>query len=117
MTNFKALLFGIMFYMVGQVMTYYQLNGQFIWPWFKKNPLLVSIVTGSFISYIVIYATKLVVEHFDGLLWPGRFIGFASGMFIFAFMTWAFLGEGINFKTAISLVLAATLICVQLFVK
>jgi len=103
--------------MLGQGMIWIQTNGQFIWPWFKKNPVLVSIVTGSFISYIVIYATKLVVEHFDGLLWPGRFIGFASGMFIFAFMTWAFLGEGINFKTAISLVLAATLICVQLFVK
>ena len=76
-----------------------------------------SIVTGSLISYIVIYATKLVVEHFDGLLWPGRFIGFASGMMIFAFMTWSFMGEGINAKTGISLILALALIGVQIFVK
>ena len=98
-------------------MIWIQTNGQFIWPWFKKNPLLVSIVTGSFISYIVIYATKLVVEHFDGLLWPGRFIGFASGMIVFAGLTWWFMNEGISMKTAISLFLAVALICVQIFVK
>ena len=104
-------------FMLGQGMIWIQTNGQFIWPWFKKNPITVSIVTGSLISYIVIYATKLVVEHFDGLLWPGRFIGFASGMMIFAFMTWSFMGEGINAKTGISLILALALIGVQIFVK
>jgi hypothetical protein len=103
--------------MLGQSMIWIQTNGQFIWPWFKKNPILVAITTGSIISYIVIYATKMVVEHFDGLLWPGRFIGFASGMIVFAGLTWWFLGEGVNLKTAISLVLAVALICVQIFVK
>jgi hypothetical protein len=103
--------------MLGQAMIWIQTNGQFIWPVFKKNPILVSIISGSLISYIVIYATKMVVEHFDGLLWPGRFIGFASGMVIFAFMTWAFMGEGINAKTGISLLLALSLIGVQIFMK
>ena len=94
-----------------------QTNGQFIWPWFKKHPWPIAIGFGSIISYILIYATKNVVEHFDGLLWPGRFIGFSSGMVIFALMTWYFLGEGITTKTLISLVLASTLVAVQLFVK
>jgi len=111
------LFLGFLLFMLGQGLIWIQTNGQFIWPWFKKHPVLISIFTGSIISYIVIYATKLVVEHFDGLLWPGRFIGFASGMIVFALMTWFFLGEGVNFKTAISLVLAIALICVQLFVK
>lgn len=111
------LFWAFLLFMLGQFMIWVQTNGQFIWPWFKKHPILVAITTGSVISYIVIYATKLVVEHFDGLLWPGRFIGFASGMIVFAGLTWWFLGEGINFKTAISLVLAIALICVQIFVK
>jgi len=59
----------------------------------------------------------MVVEHFDGVLWPGRFIGFSSGMIVFALMTWAFMGEGVNVKTGISLVLALALIFVQIFVK
>jgi hypothetical protein len=103
--------------MLGQALIWIQTNGQFIWPWFKKNPVAVSIITGSVISYIVIYATRMVVEHFDGVLWPGRFIGFASGMIVFALMTWIFMGEGVNAKTGISLLLALALICVQVFVK
>jgi hypothetical protein len=103
--------------MLGQSLIWIQTNGQFIWPWFKKHPIAVSIITGSVISYIVIYATRMVVEHFDGVLWPGRFIGFSSGMIVFALMTWAFMGEGVNVKTGISLVLALALIFVQIFVK
>jgi len=103
--------------MLGQSLIWIQTNGQFIWPWFKKHPIAVSIITGSVISYIVIYATRMVVEHFDGVLWPGRFIGFSSGMIVFALMTWAFMGEGVNVKTGISLMLALALIFVQIFVK
>jgi len=103
--------------MLGQSLIWIQTNGQFIWPWFKKNPIMDYILTGSIISYIVIYATKLVVDHFDGLLWPGRFIGFASGMIIFAGLTWFFMGEGVNAKTGISLLLALSLIGVQIFMK
>tara|TARA_R110000796_G_scaffold12914_3_gene42227 strand:+ start:1993 stop:2304 length:312 start_codon:yes stop_codon:yes gene_type:complete len=103
--------------MLGQTLIWIQTNGQFLWPVFKKNPIIVSIISGSIISYIVIHATKMVVEHFDGVLWPGRFIGFASGMIIFAFMTWFFMGEGVNVKTGISLLLAVSLIAIQIFVK
>ena len=111
------LLYGFLLFFLGQGLIWIQTNGQFIWPWFKKNPWPVAIGFGSVISYILIHATRMVVEHFDGLLWPGRFIGFASGMVIFAGLTWLFLGEGITTKTMISLGLAFALICVQLFVK
>lgn len=59
----------------------------------------------------------MVAEHFDGQLWPGRFIGQASGIVIFAAMTFIFLNEGINTKTSISLVLALILLGVQIFWK
>ena len=111
------LLYGFLLFFLGQGLIWIQTNGQFIWPWFKKNPWPVAIGFGSVISYILIHATRMVVEHFDGLLWPGRFIGFASGMVVFAGLTWLFLGEGITTKTMISLGLAFALICVQLFVK
>jgi len=50
-------------------------------------------------------------------LWPGRFIGQASGIVIFASMTFLFLNEGINTKTSVSLMLAILLLCVQIFWK
>ena len=59
----------------------------------------------------------MVAEYFDGQLWPGRFIGQASGIVIFAVMTWFFLNEGINTKTTISLILATMLFGIQIFWK
>ena len=113
----KNLIIGAFLFVVAQSLIWIQTNGQFVWPWFKKNPVILSVVGGSIISYIFIKATALVAVHFDGLLWPGRFIGFSTGIFIFTFMTYYFMKEGINIKTAISLVLAFALISVQLFWK
>jgi len=104
-------------FFLGQTMIWVQTNGQFVWPWFKRHPLAVSVLFGTTISYILIYGTKFIVEHYDGLLWPGRFIGFGTGIISFAFLTWWLLGEGITLKTIISLMLAFSLIGIQLFWK
>ena len=69
------------------------------------------------ISFAFILATKWVVGYFDGQLWPGRFLGFATGMISFAFLTSFYMNEGINVKTAISLVLATALVAVQILWK
>lgn len=113
----KNLIYGVILFVLAQTMIWIQTNGQFVWPWFKKNPLLVSLMGGTVISYIFIKGTWLVADYFDGALWPGRFIGQATGILIFAMMTFILLNEGINTKTAISLVLAAILIGIQIFWK
>ena len=69
------------------------------------------------ISYILIYATKYVVEGFEGLLWPGRLIGFSSGMLIMALCTYLHLGEGITLKTGVTLILAFIIVLIQLYWK
>ncbi|MDB4543238.1 hypothetical protein N9Z73_00155 [bacterium] len=69
------------------------------------------------ISYILIYATREVVLGFDGSLWPGRLLGFGSGMIVMAICTWWFMGEGITTKTFISLLLATALVLIQIFWK
>tara|TARA_R110000744_G_scaffold129070_3_gene236408 strand:+ start:2464 stop:2763 length:300 start_codon:yes stop_codon:yes gene_type:complete len=99
------------------VLIWFQTNGQFLWKWFKENPLILSVVGGSIVSYAFIYATKFAYEHFDGLLWPGRFLGFALGISSYALLTWWFMGEGISAKTFVSLILSAVIISIQLFWK
>lgn len=113
----KNLIVGVTLFIIAQALIWIQTNGQFVWPWFKRNPLLISMIGGTFISYIFIKGTYLVAQHFDGQLWPGRFLGQATGIVIFAGMTFLFLNEGINTKTGISLVLAAVLIGIQIFWK
>lgn len=113
----KNLIIGAFLFVVAQSLIWIQTNGQFVWPWFKKNPVIISILGGSVISYIFIKATALVAEHFEGLLWPGRFLTQGIGIVVFFLMTLLLLNEGVNTKTAISLVLAVILISVQIFWK
>ena len=75
------------------------------------------ILFGIPISFGYIYATKYAFAAFDGVLWPGRLLGFALGMIIFAILTNSYLGEGITTKVAVSLILATALVVIQIFWK
>ena len=105
---------GLLLYFLTHIIIWFQVNGQFVWPWAKDNPWLMSAL-GLPISYVLIIATKYIVAGFDGLLWPGRLVGFGSGMIVMAVLTWYMLGEGINLKTLTSLILATGLVCMQVF--
>ena len=113
----NQLVIAILLFTLGQSLIWVQTNGQFLWKWFDKNPFILSITFGTIISYIFIFATKYVVNHFDGLLWPGRFIGFGIGMVVYAIFTSYFFNEGITMKTAVSLSLCLLLITIQVFWK
>ena len=113
----SKLLLSILLFFVGQTLIWYQTNGQFKWKWFADHPFIVACIFAVPISYSFIIATKYVVSYFDGLLWPGRFIGFATGMIAFGILTSLYMNEGINAKTAISLVLATALVLIQILWK
>jgi hypothetical protein len=112
-----SLLLGVIYFMIGHVLVWFQLNGQFFkMDWFRKNEIIVACF-GFFISFFYIWATKHTVESFNGLLWPARFIGFAIGILIYALFVAIFFNEGISMKTFISLMLCILLICIQVFYK
>ena len=102
--------------MVAQGMIWYQTNSQFFSDWVKERPLLMACL-GIPISYILIYASRYVVAGFDGLLWPGRLIGFSTGMIVMAILTYVHLGESITVKTGVTLLLAFIIVMVQLYWK
>ena len=115
--DYKQLLLGAGAFTVAHILTFFQLNGQFLKiDWFRKNEWIVA-VAGIVLSYFYIWGTKHTVAGFDGLLWPGRFIGFGVGMIIYAIGVWYFFSEGISPKTAVSLVLSLSLICIQVLWK
>ena len=116
MSNIPKLITGTLLFLLGQILVWYQINGQFLSEWVKKNPLMISLL-GIPISYLYIIATDHLVTAFDGELWPQRLIGFSMGMIAFAFLTWFHLNQAITLKTAVTLTLAFAIVLIQVFWK
>ena len=115
--DYKQLLVGVASFFVAHVLTFFQLNGQFLkTDWFRNNQFWVA-AAGVVLSYFYIWGTKYTVSGFDNTMWPARFIGFGIGMIIYAFGVSYFFNEGITNKTAVSLALALILICIQVLWK
>ena len=116
MINMQQLIRGSLLFLLGQILVWYQINGQFISTWMKEHPLAVSFL-GVPISYTYIYATQYLVEAFNGDLWPQRLIGFSMGMIAFAFLTFIHLNQAITLKTAVTLALATAIVVIQIIWK
>lgn len=114
--NYKHIALSFSLFLFGQIIVWVQVNGPLIWPWAKEHRFLL-MVLGIPITWLFMDATRFAVSGFGNLFWPGRFMSFTAGIFIFTVMTYMFREEAINVKTGISLVLAFSLILVQLFWK
>ena len=115
--NYKSLLIGASLFLLAQSLSWFQTNGQFISNWAKDNPTLIAAIMGLPVGLSYIYGTTFIVEAFSGELWPSRLIGFATGILCFTILTYIFMGEGINIKTGIILLLAAVILILQVFWK
>lgn len=111
------LVISFLLFFLAQSMIWFQTNGQFMWPFFKDHPIIIAFTLGSAAGWVFFNATSYAVQHFNGLLWPGRFIGFGTGMIVFTILTYLIMGENINAKTLVSLMLALIIICLQIFWK
>ena len=95
-------------------MIWYQLNGQLVWDFWKSpKGIATSILMGIPISAMFWLATKWGYQGF-GTLWPVRFMGFATSMMVFPFMTYWYLGEEVTIKTAVTIILAIAIMLLQL---
>jgi multidrug transporter EmrE-like cation transporter len=110
------LLLGFGLGLLAQILTFFQLQGQFKYEWAKENPFYMSLL-GIPLSLLYIQSVKYLVIHFDGQLWPSRLLGFAIGAIVFTVMSWAWFREPLTLKTLICLGLALCIMGIQLFMK
>ena len=113
----RELIIGALLFFIGQIVAWYQTNGQFVSPWIKNNPILVSAIVGIPIGLLYIYGTKYIAIYSEGALWPVRIVGFVTGILGFTLLTYVHLNEGINLKTAVILTLATVIVILQVFWK
>ena len=114
--NTKLLLLGFIYFIIGQIIIWFQSHLQFISNWSKENPLLIAI-PGIAVSYVSILATQNLAQAFNGLVWPSRLIGFSIGIILFSCLTWILLGEKIEMKSGVCVILAFCILLIQLFWK
>lgn len=114
--NYKHIALSLSIFFLGQIVVWVQVNGPLLWQWAKTYKLALMFL-GVPITWAFMEATRYAVSGFSGNFWPGRFVSFVAGIFVFTFMTYIFKGEAVNLKTAVSLLLALSLILVQLFWK
>ena len=117
MLKIGDLLLGVGLFFIAHILTFFQLNGQFLkTDWFRNNELIVA-ASGIILSFFYMWGTKYTVSGTGNLLWPARFIGFGVGMVVYALFVSYFFKEGITNKTLVSLSLALILICIQVLWK
>lgn len=113
----KNIFIGVLIFTLGQIIAWFQVNGQFVSKWAKEHPFWMALLLGFPIGYSYIYATKFITLGFDGNIWPARLIGFATGIISFAFLTYLLLNESLTLKTVLTLVLATTIVLIQVLWK
>lgn len=116
MVNIGALLVGVLFGFLAQIGTFFQLQGQLKYDWFKENYWL-TVFLGIPISMLFMYSVKNIIIAFDGQMWPSRLIGFSIGAIVFTWLSWAIFKEPLSIKTIVCLTLALGILIIQLFWK
>jgi hypothetical protein len=108
----QNLVFGILYGLVGQILSFTQLQVGIRYGWNTKHQwalLLLSIP----ISWIFLRSIENLIAAFDGELWPQRLIGFGLGIIVFSLMSWLLFGEQLTPKTIVSLILGVIIVAIQ----
>jgi len=106
----SKLIYAIMLSALGHIVAFFHMNAQFKWEWAKSQWFILLI--GIPISYLFYYSTRFSYEHF-GYVWNIRMIGFGLGNLIFGLLTWMILSEAPSPRIIISLLLALTIILIN----
>ncbi len=112
----NRLLQGIIYGIFGQVLSFLQLQGSIKYGWFQKYPILV-LLSALPSTWLYIKSVEHLVAWGDGQLWPSRLIGFGIGIIIFVTLSMILFKEPLTLKTLTCLMLAASILLVQIFWK
>jgi multidrug transporter EmrE-like cation transporter len=110
------ILYGIIWGVIAQVVTYFQLQGQLKFEFLKQHTWF-TVLMGIPISYMFMQSVKHFVLAFNGQIWPSRLIGFGIGVVIFTIMSELIFKEPFTLKTGVCLFLGLLIILTQIFWK
>ena len=107
---------GLIFGLLAQILTFFQLQGQMKYEWFKNHPIIMAFV-GVPISYLFMISVKNMIIAYNGQMWPSRLIIFGIGVVVFTIMSYWLFKEPLTFKTLTCLGLGVCIVLIQIFWK
>jgi hypothetical protein len=110
------LVYGILYGIVGQVLSFIQLQAGVRWGWTEKYTIPLMLL-GLPISWAFMKSVQNFILAFHGESWPSRLCGFGIGVIVFTILAWTLFREGITLKTLVCLLLSLAIILIQLLWK
>ena len=110
------LVVGVLWGVVGQVLSFIQLQAGIKWGWTEKYSIPLMLL-GLPISWSFMKSVQHFINAFGGEIYPSRILGFAVGIIIFGTMGWFLFKEGVSPKTGVCLLLSLAIILIQVLWK
>lgn len=110
------LVYGILYGIIGQVLSFIQLQAGVKWGWTDKLYWALMLL-GLPISWAFMKSVQNFIVAFHGETWPSRLCGFGIGVVVFSILSWLMFNEGLTNKTIVCLILALGIILVQVLWK
>jgi len=107
---------GVVWGLLAQILTFFQLQGQIKYS-FMKNNIWFGALMGVPISLMFMQSVKNFILAYDGEIWPSRLIGFGIGVIVFTLMSYYLFKEPLTTKTLLCLFLGLCIIGIQVFWK
>lgn len=111
------LVYGILYGIIGQVLSFIQLQAGVKWGWTDKW-YWVLMLLGLPISWAFMKSVQNFIVAFNGDgVWGSRLAGFGIGVIVFSILSYILFKEAITIKTMICLILSLGIILIQIFWK
>jgi len=110
------LIYGILWGLVAQIVTFLQLQGQIKYQILKNNAWFL-VLMGLPISYMFMQSVKNFILAYNGQIWPSRLIGFGLGVIVFSVMASILFKEPFTLKTIVCIFLGLCIIAIQILWK
>ena len=110
------LFYGVLYAIIGQILTFLQLQGNIRYGWFKNYPVIVLLASIP-ISFCFLKSVQYLVAAYNGAIWYSRFWGFAIGIIVFTIMSKLMFNEPFTTKTFVSVLLCTIIVLIQIFWK
>lgn len=107
---------GIIYGVIAQLLSYIQIQGHIKYQLYHKYPILVLLLSIP-MAWLYIKSAEFLFVAFDNKVWPGRFLGFAISIIMFAGLSYLMFKEQLSIKTILCVILAVIIMLIQFFMK